>query len=292
MVAANSSNNASASDSEAEFSGALRSSLLSMKPGDEYQSSSSFESSEFMKMPVDRTLMSDNMGNRGHYKGTVMRKNSRPHGKGKMVYEDSNLVYSGQWVEGDWSGFGKLTDTATGMEYEGSFLDNRKHGLGVIKYPDGRVYDVSFQLGKLSHKGHLTWPDGCKYWGHWNDDGIPHGRGKKIFADGSCYDGEFDNGVFEGHGRMTYPDGSWHLGEWQDGVANGLGMRVRNDGKLIHEGMYCHGNSLTVSSLPPEALHEKSSGEFLLYRSSVTDGRSLEGPLPSDITMRKLHFKC
>ncbi|KAL3936910.1 MAG: hypothetical protein SGBAC_007865 [Bacillariaceae sp.] len=248
-------------DTDTDISGALRSSVLGMTPGEEFQSSGSLESSEFLKMPVDRTQMSDNMGNEGQYKGTVMRKNGKPHGKGTMDYSNCDLVYSGQWVQGDWSGFGKLTDTATGMEYEGGFLDNLKHGLGVITYPDGRVYDASFQLGKMSHKGHLTWPDGCKYWGHWNDDGVPHGRGKKVFTDGSIYDGEFEDGVFQGHGRLTYADGSWHLGEWQDGVANGLGMRAQIDGRLIHEGI-------------------------------VTDGRTLEGPLPNDITMRKLQFKC
>merc|ERR1712071_658361 len=99
-----------------------------------------------------------------------------------------------------------------------------KHGLGIIKYPDGRVYDSSFQLGKMMDKGHLSWSDGNKYWGQWNEDGVPHGRGKQEFDDGRVYDGEFSAGVIQGHGRMTWPDGSWHLGEWHDGAPNGLGM--------------------------------------------------------------------
>lgn len=266
------------------------SSLLSSNVGD--FSSSSFESGEFSKLPVEKVQITDNLGNIGLYTGTVVRKTSRPHGEGTMEYSDCNMIYSGQWVQGDWSGFGKLTDTSTGMEYEGGFFDNHKHGLGIVKYPDGRVYDASFQLGTMNGKGHLTWQDGSKYWGHWNDDGIPHGRGKQEFADGRVYDGEFESGVVQGHGRMTWPDGSWHLGEWMDGVPNGLGMRVRPEGELLHEGMYCHGEALTVSSLPPAVDTEKSSGEFLLYRSSMTDGRTLEGPLPSQIAMRKVPFKC
>jgi len=279
-------------DTSRDHSEVLRSSVLMTTPGEKYRLSSAFGSSEFLKTPVSETDMSDNMGNKGLYTGTLMATTAKPHGKGTMIYTDLAMVYSGQWIQGDWSGFGKLTDPSSGMEYEGGFLDNRKHGLGVVVNPDGRVYDASFKLGKMSHKGHLTWPDGSKYWGYWNDDGIPHGRGKKVFTDGSSYDGEFEVGVFQGHGRMTFSDGSWHLGEWQDGVANGLGMRVQSDGELTHEGMYCHGNSLTVSSLPPSVEIEKSSGGFLLYRSSATDGRTLEGPLPDDITMRKLQFKC
>jgi hypothetical protein len=255
-------------------------------------SCSSFESDEFSKLPVNQLQIVDNMGNGGVYTGILVRKTSRPHGEGTMEYSDCNMIYTGQWVQGDWSGFGKLADTSTGVEYEGGFFDNHKHGLGLVKYPDGRVYDASFQLGKMNGKGHLTWSDGSKYWGHWNDDGIPHGRGKQEFSDGRVYDGEFENGVVQGHGRMTWPDGSWHLGEWMDGESNGLGMRVRPDGELLDEGMYCHGLALTVSSLPPFMNMEKSSGDFLLYRSSMTDGRTLEGPLPSQIAIRKVQFKC
>jgi hypothetical protein len=268
------------------------STLVSSTIMEEPRPTSSFESDDCSKLPVNQLQIVDNMGNSGVYTGTLVKKTSRPHGEGTMEYSDCNMIYTGQWVQGDWSGFGKLTDTSAGIEYEGGFFDNHKHGLGLVKYPDGRVYDASFQLGKMNGKGHLTWSDRSTYWGHWNGDGIPHGRGKKEFSDGRVYDGEFENGVIQGHGRMTWPDGSWHLGEWMDGESNGLGMRVRPDGVLLDEGMYCHGEALTPSSLPPSMHTDKSSGDFLLYRSSMTDGRTLEGPLPSQIAIRKVLFKC
>eukprot|EP00980_Cylindrotheca_fusiformis_P012833 scaffold3169_cov107-Cylindrotheca_fusiformis.AAC.3 len=286
-----SSNNTMTANDFEVFQTFVGSSMLSSNAGEE-SSSICLESSETTKPFIDKAEIADNMGNNGLYTGTVVKKTSIPHGEGTMEYFECNMIYTGQWVQGDWSGFGRLTDTTTGLEYEGGFFDNHKHGLGIVKYPDGRVYDTSFQLGKMSGKGHISWPDGSKYWGHWNGDGIPHGRGKQEFSDGRVYDGEFEKGVVQGHGRMTWPDGSWHLGEWMDGVPNGLGMRVGPDGALLEEGMYCHGEALTVSSLPPTMGTEKSSGEFLLYRSSMTDGRTLEGPLPSQITMRKFQFKC
>jgi hypothetical protein len=32
--------------------------------------------------------------------------------------------------------------------------------------------------------------DGIKYWGHWNQHGIPHGQGKQEWSNGKVYDGE------------------------------------------------------------------------------------------------------
>jgi hypothetical protein len=206
-----------------------------------------------------------------------------------MIYSDSPMIYTGQWVQGDWTGFGTLTDTFSGIVYEGGFFDNSKHGLGIIKYPDGRVYDTTFEFGQMMHKGNIRWPDGSKYWGDWNYDGLPHGRGKKEFPGGMVYDGEFDTGVIQGHGRMIWPDGSWHLGEWMDGDANGLGIRVRTDGELLNQGIFWKGEVITGSSLPSSGT--RINDDILLYRSSMTNGNKLEGPLPENLTMHKSPYR-
>jgi hypothetical protein len=201
------------------------------------------------------------------------------------------IIYSGQWLRGDWTGFGTLTDESTGITYQGGFFDNCKHGLGVITYADGRVYDTSFQFGRMADKGHLTWPNGNKYWGSWNIDGVPHGRGKKQFANGRIFDGEFYKGEVEGHGRMRWSDGSWHLGEWSNEIPNGMGMHVGPAGDLLSQGMFCRGKLIAVSSMKP--IDSISSGP-LSYRSEYTGGRSLEGPIPEYIstTCRKSRYLC
>ena len=239
------------------------------------------------RLPVQELEMIDNTGEKGLYSGTVIQRTMKPHGQGSMIYSDCDVTYSGQWVHGDRSGFGTLT--ISGTVYQGGHFDNYKHGLGVLRYKDGRVFDGSFQLGKIVGKGNLTWADGSKFWGYFNADGEPHGRGKLQLTDGRVYDGDFDGGSIQGHGRMTWPDGSWYLGEWRDGKANGLGMQVASDGLLNSEGLYCNGESIKASSLPSTG--KKSTGSFLLYRSSIT-GASLEGPLPENLAMRKQIFKC
>lgn len=41
------------------------------------------------------------------------------------------------------SGKGKLV-TSNHIEYEGDFVNGKKHGVGTEKFPDGRVYEGEF----------------------------------------------------------------------------------------------------------------------------------------------------
>jgi hypothetical protein len=225
-----------------------------------------------------------NTGKSGVYTGSMDKtsSNENPHGQGIMVYEDA--VYEGSWVMGDWTGFGKWTNKVTGDTYQGGFFDNMKHGLGVMNYADGSIYDGTFLLDKMG-KGTLIYPEGNTFWGYWSAEGLPHGRGKYTYTDGRIYDGEFDNGVLSGHGKMTWPDGRWHLGEWSEGEPNGLGLQVLPDGNVWFEGIFINGEPARASSVP---CRPKSQGGTLLYRSSMAAANgTLVGPLPRGLQMRK-----
>jgi hypothetical protein len=255
----------------------------------------------------------DNCGNAGLYTGHLSRDSNKPHGFGHMEYDskpplpDSDdddvgvVVYQGEWLMGDWCGFGKLTNAT--YTYQGGFFDNMKHGLGVVRYHhdednnddtangiNGRTltYDGAFSFDSILGKGHMLYPDGSKFWGYWNEKGLPHGRGKQSFADGRVYDGEFDCGALQPHGRMTWPDGRWYLGEWMDGQRTGLGIEVLPNGELYHEGTFCNGTPAEASSFPS---HPKSRGKFLIYQTSSTgystSRGALLGKLPREVHMRK-----
>jgi hypothetical protein len=225
----------------------------------------------------------DNKGRRGQYTGSLYQQTDKPHGNGRMEYPDR--TYEGQWVDGDWSGFGKLVDKKTGDTYQGGFLDNTRHGLGIIQYANGGVYEGTFQLDIMG-KGEMTYSDGSKLWGYWSPEGIPHGRGKKNYTDGTIFDGEFRQGVIEGHGRMNYTDGRWYLGEWCEGEKNGVGLEVLPDGSIYHEGTFCNGKAVQGSSFPSQP---KSTFSCILYRasSSCRGSRTLVGPLPQHLIMRR-----
>jgi hypothetical protein len=82
---------------------------------------------------------------------------------------------------------------------------------------------------------------------------------------------------------MMDPDGAWYLGEWSDGQPTGLGLHILEDGTLVFEGMYANGKPMEASSFPHL---QKSSGQFLLHRSSEVAGQGmLVGPLPTQACM-------
>ena len=69
---------------------------------------------------VEQYEIEVSVGRRGVYAGTLDRSNN-PHGQGRLDFEDGT-VYEGSWINGDFSGFGKLTDPAAGTVYEGGLL--------------------------------------------------------------------------------------------------------------------------------------------------------------------------
>jgi hypothetical protein len=244
---------------------------------------------------VSHKTVLDSMGNTGIYSGTLDRNTDLPHGRGRMNYQDGS-TYEGQWLFGDWSGFGRLTCSSTAGSgttsssnssteyYEGGWFDNMKHGCGVLHYADGKIFDGSFKFDKFD-KGTLKFPDSSTFWGNVTEDGVPHGRGKFTFTNGSVYDGEFNMGIISGHGRMTWPDGRWYLGEWSDGEKDGLGMEVKPDGSLLFEGIFHRGIPVESSSFP-QAKHSDAS--VLLYRASnVICAKTLVGPMPQQIYMNR-----
>jgi len=233
---------------------------------------------------VDQMTWVDHRGHKGVYTGAWYQ--NRPHGKGKMVYDDAK-IYTGQWVKGDWSGYGTLeeqTTTSTTVEtqiYQGGFFDNMKHGVGTIKYSNGNRLEGTFDCDEIHEKVHMQFPNGNKYWGYIRD-GIPHGRGKQIFVDDTIYDGEFVGGQLHGHGRITWPSGKWYLGEFSEGFPHGVGLEVTNE-KVSFQGIFNKGQPIRPSSFHAVA---PSSGKFLLYRNSICQG-TLVGPLPTTILMNK-----
>lgn len=67
-------------------------------------------------------------GSKGEYVGEY--REGEKEGNGKFTWLDAS-VYEGQFKQGVFHGFGKLTDKANNYSYEGEFLCGEKHGKGV-----------------------------------------------------------------------------------------------------------------------------------------------------------------
>jgi hypothetical protein len=180
----------------------------------------------------------------GVYTGTVSQSTGMPHGQGRFEYEEKGRWYEGDWIHGRWTGYGQVSN-GEGDFYEGGLKNDLKHGTGVMRFADGRVFEGEYIRGQMI-QGKMTYQDGSVYGGSWVD-GMRHGRGKCIFVDGSEYEGEFREGNFHGHGRMTWNDGGWYVGEWNNGKMHGRGTEVLPDGSVRHDGDWLQGYPVPCS---------------------------------------------
>ncbi|CAI9597432.1 unnamed protein product [Staurois parvus] len=154
--------------------------------------------------------------------------------------------------------------------YDGRWLTGKPHGRGVLKWPDGRVYDGEFRNGLEDGFGKYIIPkkslkkEDC-YLGHWKD-GKMCGQGTFCYANGEVYEGCFQDNNRHGHGLLrsgkltsSSPSmfiGQWvmdkktgygvfdditrgekYMGMWQDDLRQGNGLVVTQFG-LYHEGAF------------------------------------------------------
>jgi len=61
-------------------------------------------------------------------------------------------------------------------EYEGNFLDGKKHGLGRFVYSNGDIYKGIFQMDMRHGTGIMLYKEGGYYKGTWQND-LYHGKG-------------------------------------------------------------------------------------------------------------------
>lgn len=107
-----------------------------------------------------------------------------PHGYGIKFYSDGS-IYIGDWFEGARHSVKNKASWSRndGLHYEGTWLNDLKHGSGTLRYPDGSSYRGEFAKG------------------------YEHGHGHKTFPDGAVFEGRFRFGKRDGPGILTTPDG-------------------------------------------------------------------------------------
>jgi len=202
----------------------------------------------------------DPYGEKGVYTGALSKSTCMPNGKGRLEYEKESRWYEGDWIHGRWTGFGRLSN-GDGDFYEGGLKNDHKHGTGIMRFADGRVFEGEYIRGQMI-QGKMTYQDGSIYGGSWVD-GMRHGRGKCIFVDGSQYEGEFREGNFHGHGKMTWNDGGWYVGNWSNGEMDGRGKEVRPDGSLRHDGEWSGGQPIRSVTDTRRRRQQLSAGDDL-----------------------------
>jgi hypothetical protein len=116
-------------------------------------------------------------------------------------------------------GIGERRD-ASGNVYVGNFVNGKRDGKGVMKYPDGAVYDGEWKDGQQHGEGKYTWSNGHIYVGEFRNGNL-NGRGVYTYTDGAVYDGEWKDGRMHGKGKHTWSNGDMYVGEWENDRRNG-----------------------------------------------------------------------
>jgi hypothetical protein len=191
------------------------------------------------KVQVRDLIMTDNhSGRRSVYSGPISTFTGLPHGTGQLEFPDFDESFTGCFFHGWSTGYGACINRRTKEEHIGYFLDYVKHGHGVTKYSDGRVFDGFYNKGILA-EGKLTYLDGSSYIGSFEND-ARNGRGTYTFPNGVVFFGKFRDDQFLS-GVLLYPNGSRFVGHWRNGVRHGPGKELRSDGSLIRDGIWREG---------------------------------------------------
>ncbi|KTF72437.1 hypothetical protein cypCar_00041451 [Cyprinus carpio] len=175
------------------------------------------------------------------YTGTF--KNGLEDGFGDYVVPNKNLNscdhYQGQWKDGKMHGFGTFRFAAvflflciiflyaSGEIYEGSFLDNMRHGHGMLRSGKLNSTSPSVFIGQWQNdkkSGYGVFDDitrGEKYMGMWLDD-QRQGNGVVVTQFGLYYEGAFNNNKMMG--VLTMPNGDYIEGSFNGVWGTGLKM--------------------------------------------------------------------
>ena len=129
-------------------------------------------------------------------------------------------------------------------------------GKGIMKSPDGYIYDGTWENGVKQGKATVTYPDGSIYTGEvsqgsakvlvgskclkdWPMKG--HGKQARLMEkvnypkNGDVYVGTLVNGRREGLGKVTYANGDIYEGNFADDQRSGQGKFIGADGYKYEE---------------------------------------------------------
>ena len=142
-------------------------------------------------------------------------------GKGKEYYENGNLIFEGEYLNGQINGKVKEYDDFDGhLIFEGEYLNRKRNGKE-------KEYDGD---GIILFEGEYL-------------NGQRNGKGKEYYDGELIFEGEYLNGKRNGKGKEYDYDGNLKFeGIYLNGKRNGKGKEYNYNGELIFDGEYLKGN--------------------------------------------------
>ncbi|NXO91490.1 AL2CL protein, partial [Certhia brachydactyla] len=110
--------------------------------------------------------------------------------------------YTGQWEKDKKNGYGVWEDKERGERYIGMWLDDHRHGDGIVVTQSGLCYQRTFHADKMVGSGILLLEDDSIYEGNFTEDLTFVGKGKLSLANGAVLEGTFS--ARRGRGRESH----------------------------------------------------------------------------------------
>ena len=173
----------------------------------------------------------------------------------------------------EWKDFGEM---GTHPKYKGEISGGEPDGLGILTYENGTKYTGLFEDGKIKDgKGKYDFSNGDKYEGDIGTikprrPGVLQGQGTYTWSNGDKYEGEFKDGKQHGQGEFVVDDlmESWS-GEFKDGKRWNVTIIDLNLGEDFRFDYYFEGKEMITSELLPNLL--KTNNGVMKHCAMVDD---------------------
>ncbi|XP_046858472.1 uncharacterized protein LOC124451915 isoform X3 [Xenia sp. Carnegie-2017] len=199
--------------------------------------------------------------------------------KADNTYIDGS-VYCGEYMNGKRHGHGVMV-WPNRTRYIGAWEDDERHGQGELIYYTGEKYVGNWVADKKEGKGRQVYVNNDVYEGEWKD-GKMHGKGVIRYANGDCYNGEMRMNEVEGYGEMTCSSGLIYKGDWKKSKRHGSGHLFLSNGNEYEGEMFndriCGSGSMTYfngDKYTGDWVNEErhGSGVLTLVNGTVYDGQ-------------------
>ncbi|KAF5842183.1 putative phosphatidylinositol monophosphate kinase [Dunaliella salina] len=148
----------------------------------------------------------------------------KQHGVGKYVWP-SGATYQGEWRAGSIHGVGTMTSPTPRLEPNPSYANPLGLSLSFggpgtrnqhLVYSTGTIsrYQGSWVADKRHGLGKQIYAKGDIYEGLWKQD-LQDGPGRYMFTSGDEYDGEWREGLMSGQGTFVWSGGERYDGHWK-----------------------------------------------------------------------------
>jgi hypothetical protein len=115
----------------------------------------------------------------------------------------------------------------------------------VYEFPNGIKFEGQINIDGLPDgRGKITYPDGTNYEGEWLK-GKKHGKGKQMFAAQEHYEGNWKDNMKDGEGTYVFANGDQYIGCYKNDLREGRGTYYHANG-INYEGNWEKGMTVPM----------------------------------------------